>query len=178
MHGLGLIAGAHLLRWVVVLVALGPLARTISRRRGGDPRSQWITAVRLRFAVVGLLLGGIWAWRSEAPLWEHALRLVVVMLVVAPLLRWARTRASNEDSRSYGPTFSARYWLSAKLALIGAGTALQSVLQQVISPTYASLIVGGLLFGFVALGGPAVMTWAVNRRRTDASFEAREHSLV
>lgn len=167
MHSVGFFAGRHVLRWLLLLVVLGPLARALSRHRierGGDPRAVWRTTLRLRYAVVGLLLGGTWIWRSQAPLWEHAVRLVVVMLVVAPALSWIRRRARPTSDQPPRSRTHIWYWLGAKLALIVAGSLVQLGLEQAISRTDASLIVGATLFVAVALGGPQLTIWAVRRR--------------
>lgn len=172
MHSLGFAAGEHVLRWVLVLVVLGPLARMAGQRGttrdGASTRQQWLTTLRIRFFVAGLILGGTWIWRSKAPLWEHALRLVFVMLVLAPALRWLRNRAAKQSGRPAPRSFRSRYWLLAKLALIGIGTAVQAGLEQTMSRTDAALVVGALLFAATALGGPLITVRAIRHRRERA----------
>ena len=43
--------------------------------------------IRIRYLVAGLVLGLAWAWHAGEPPWEHVLRLVIVVLILAPILR-------------------------------------------------------------------------------------------
>ena len=45
------------------------------------------SAVRIRYAVLGLIAGGLWLWGSGDPLWLHALRMLAIVLIVPALAR-------------------------------------------------------------------------------------------
>jgi hypothetical protein len=169
MHGFAVFAARHALRFVVVVVVIGGLS---ARRRAGDRdrRADWRHAVRIRYGIAGLILGGTWVWRDNSPLWERVLRIVVIMLIVAPALRWMRrTRTEGDDQVTRRPLRTWR-WFAVKLALIIAGSGLQLLLEQATSRTDAALIVGLLLFLAVALGGP----WLTIRRIEAAARRRRQ----
>lgn len=162
--------------WVLLVVVAVFLVRTGARQgllRAADGRSpgRRRTALRVRFAIAGLILGGTWIWRTHAPLWERLLRLAVVMLVIVPVLRWLRQRRRGSVEPSHRPVWN-WYWFAMKLGLIVVGSAAQLGLEAVISRAAASWIVGAVLAVAVALGGPSLTVWAAKRRAASRS-EAR-----
>ena len=118
--------------------------------------SAW--AVRLRYLVIGLVLGAAWSWNSALPPWSHALRLGLLLLVVPPLFLLARrTWASRRPG--FDPTASTahlRGWVAAKLVLVVVALALQVLLERWLTPTVAVDVVGLLLVATVAVAGPLV----------------------
>ncbi|WP_405771913.1 hypothetical protein OHU34_42530 [Streptomyces sp. NBC_00080] len=64
-------------------VALPPASASSSSR----PRQ-----VVVPYAVLGVLMGGLWAVNHGASLWEHTERLLLVALIVPPLLERLRMR--------------------------------------------------------------------------------------
>ncbi|HVU60566.1 MAG TPA: hypothetical protein VHD58_02810 [Mycobacteriales bacterium] len=163
------IAGAahHGLSPLLLLVVVLPLARLGIRsrlqRHSEGSRRQWRTALRIRFAVAGLFLGGTWVWHASSPLWERLVRLAVVMLLVVPAVRWVARRSRGQTAPAKRSTWN-WYWFAMKLTLLVFGSLAQLGLEAVTSRSTASWIVGAALAVTVALAGPELTTWALRRR--------------
>ena len=162
----GIVTG-HLSAVLLGVAVLVATCRVVVVRRGtrrsagpspddGPVPSGW--AVRLRYLVVGLVLGAAWSWNTGLPPWSHALRLGLLILVVPPLFLLARrTWASRRPG--FDPTASSahlRGWVVAKLVLVVAALALQVLLERWLSPTGAADVVGLVLVVTVASAGPLV----------------------
>jgi hypothetical protein len=176
VRGLGFGGAAGRTPWVLLLVVAVFVVRTGIRQgllRGADDnsRGRWRTALRVRFAIAGLILGGTWIWRTHAPLWERLLRLAVVMLVIVPAVRWLIRRRRGDKAAPHRPVRN-WYWFGMKLGLIVVGSLAQLGLEAAMSRSTASWIVGAALAVTVALGGPSLTVWAA-RRRAASRLEVR-----
>jgi hypothetical protein len=112
--------------------------------------------ITIRYVAAGLFLGGVWIWRSGTPPWEHALRLLVVLLVVAPAFRWLRLRLIRRSGMPAGPMFPIRIWVVAKIVLLGVALAVDWLLEKVMTRASAGLVVGAFIAVTVAVGGPVL----------------------
>jgi len=124
------------------------------------PSTRPITAyrIRIRYAVIGLVLGVAWGWNSTLAPWSHAVRLLVLILVVVPIVALARRLWFSRKGRiDTGATSDhVRGWLVAKVALVVAALAVQTALEQWMSRSASAEVVGVLLFVTVAGVGPMV----------------------
>jgi hypothetical protein len=159
---------AHGLSWgllgfvILVVVRLG-IRQGLQQHHQSSP-GNWRRTLRIRFAIVGIFLGGTWVWHTHAPLWQRLIRLAVVMLVVVPAVRWVLGRSRGREQVAPKHPVRNWYWFAMKLCLIVLGTLAQLGLEAVMSRTAASWIVGAAVAVAVALGGPPLTAWAVRRR--------------
>jgi len=175
VNGLGGVALAHLVRIVVVLLLIGAAGRfELARSHRGDgvmgdvttARAEaWRRAVQIRFAVAGGVLAVTWLWRGSTPIWQHALRLAVVLFVVAPTVSWLRRRSRDGHETTPLRRDVSRVVLVAKFLAILAASVLQWLLQKWISPEWAATVVGLALGLAVAVGGPEVVRLRLRRER-------------
>lgn len=109
--------------------------------------------IRLAYLLAGIGIGASWATQNE-PLWQHALRLALILLVGLPLLRLilGRLRARRGDAAR--PHFSLIRFTAAKLGLVLASTAATLLLDPVTA--HARPTVGILIIVAVAALGPAL----------------------
>ncbi|MFH8680486.1 hypothetical protein [Streptomyces lydicus] len=102
------------------------------------------------YLVAGLVMGGVWALNQGEPLWEHALKLLVLLFVAAPLLHLVRRRRT---ARHPGPRprLSFARLAVAKVALIalalGAGQVLDGAVDHPDLAVAAGLTTAVTLFG-------------------------------
>jgi hypothetical protein len=94
-----------------------------------DPRpgARAARALRIRYAVLGVVLAGLWVGHSGEPAWEHALRTVLVLLTIRPLLRLT---VKSRMRRGWSQTSTSRQvmWLVAfRLAVVGAALGVRLV---------------------------------------------------
>jgi hypothetical protein len=174
-HAVAPVVGRHALRLILLAVVIGPLLRWRSRARrcrAGDRRPftdgeaavATSRAVVVRYAVAGLVLGATWVWHENQPPWEHALRVLVVLLVVGPGLRWLRERVVPRWGRGGARRFPWRGWIAAKLTVVLLGVAAEWLLERWVSRTVAATVVAVAVALAVALGGP----WLHGRRARSA----------
>ncbi|WP_406637652.1 hypothetical protein [Amycolatopsis sp. WGS_07] len=117
------------------------------------------TTMRLGYAVAGLVIGGAWAFGWDVPVWEHALRLLVIILVVPPVVHLARTRLGRL-THTHPPL---RHLVIAKVLLVIGAIGLELLLDQV-TPA-APFITAAALTVIVAACGPR---WHRKQRRNAA----------
>jgi hypothetical protein len=145
---------------VVIIPAIGWAARRRSARTGRPVGREIIHA---RFAVAGVVIGGAWIWRAGASLWEHALRVLVVLLIAAPTLSYLRRRHAKRNGRPVG-YFPMKELVIAKLGLITVAVGLQWALQKAVSTTTASVVVGIAMAVTVGVGGPLLQRHVIRKR--------------
>ncbi|MDI3404070.1 hypothetical protein [Streptomyces cavernicola] len=121
------------------------------------PRPEPSTAgLRLAYAAAGLLIGGAWLYGRDMPLWEHALRLCVIVVVVPPVLHLIRSRLRRYSADRHLPL---RRLVVAKVLLVAAAVAVELVLDPLTA--WASFVTAAALAAVVAVGGP---TWHQKQR--------------
>lgn len=160
---LGVHLARRLLMVVVIIPALGWAAARRGERTGQSRRQTMRQLMYARYAIAGLVIGGAWIWRAGASLWEHALRLLIVLVVVAPTLGYLRRRRATRGGGrpSYLPL---PQLIGAKLVLIVIAVGVQWLLERSLSATDASVIVGVGLGLTVAVGGPQLHRYLIRRR--------------
>ncbi|MFF4852326.1 hypothetical protein [Streptomyces sp. NPDC001194] len=104
------------------------------------------------YVVAGAVMGGVWAWGSDTPAWEHALRLVALVAcaaLVMSLLHRRRARLGRPVDRRLHSGL-----LLGKVLLVAGALLLDQVLGLWVSEP--SLITAVVLFVGIAAGGPAL----------------------
>ncbi|GHE38969.1 hypothetical protein CP980_31360 [Streptomyces vinaceus] len=112
-------------------------------------------AERRIYVVAGAVMGGIWAWGSGTPAWEHALRLLVLVVCAAVLMSLAHRRRARLGRPVHRRLHSGL--LAGKVLLVAAALLLDQLLGPWVSEP--SLITAVVLFAGIAAGGPALHRW-------------------
>ncbi|ROQ94220.1 hypothetical protein EDE04_0633 [Streptomyces sp. 2132.2] len=112
-------------------------------------------AERRIYVVAGAVMGGVWAWGADTPAWEHALRLLVLVVCAAVLMSLAHRRRARlgrpVDRRLHSGL------LAGKVLLVAAALLLDHLLGLWVSEP--SPITAVVLFAGIAAGGPALHRW-------------------
>ncbi|MFJ3234899.1 hypothetical protein [Streptomyces sp. NPDC086787] len=111
---------------------MGPFRRAGSRRRPA--------ALRLGYALTGLILGAVWSLNRDAPVREQAARLLAFVIVVPPLVHRFQQRRRNRG-REAAPHLSVFRAAAAKCALVAAAVPATMLLRP---HTAAEDLVGGV----------------------------------
>ncbi|MFE7112801.1 hypothetical protein ACFU98_38345 [Streptomyces sp. NPDC057575] len=119
------------------------------------------TGLRLAYAVAGLLIGGAWAYGRDTPLWEHALRLGVIVVVVPPIVHLVRSRLRRRPTTQHLPL---RQLVVAKVLLVVAAVVVELMLDPLTA--WASFLTAAALTAAVAVRGPI---WHRNRSPRNAA---------
>jgi hypothetical protein len=83
-----------------------------------------------------VVLAGLWVGRSGEPAWEHALRIVLVLLTIRPLLRMT-VRYRLRQARSQASTSRYVAWLIAfRLAVVGAALGASWLIGDLLDPAH------------------------------------------
>ncbi|WP_030759977.1 MULTISPECIES: hypothetical protein [unclassified Streptomyces] len=137
-----------------------------SDRVGSRPSSTGRTAA---YAAVGAAVGGIWALGGDTPAWEHALRVLVVVLCVSVAGRFlgrrlARTGRAPVDRRLFFGLVAGKVLLVAVALLV----------DQLAGLWFAepALLTAGFLFVLVTVAGPVLHDRLAHGAGTGAGAEA------
>ncbi|MFE5721582.1 hypothetical protein [Streptomyces erythrochromogenes] len=108
---------------------------------------------RVAYAAAGAAVGAVWAFGGNTPAWEHALRVLLVVLCVSVAgrlvgRRLARTGRAPLDRSLFLGLVAAKVLLVAVALLVDWAAGLWF--------SEPALITAGILFVVVALGGPAL----------------------
>ncbi|MFE3555013.1 hypothetical protein ACFXKW_09115 [Streptomyces sp. NPDC059193] len=118
-----------------------------------SPRRAPRLARTLAYAAAGAAVGGVWAFGGETPAWEHALRVLVVVLCVSVTVRFVGRRLVRigrppvDRSLFFG-------LVAAKVLLVAVALLVDWIAGLWFSEP--ALITAGFLFVLVTVGGPAV----------------------
>jgi hypothetical protein len=111
-------------------------------------------SIRIRYLVAGLVLGLIWAWHADEPPWEHVLRLAIVVLILAPIMRLAPQVLGIRRARARSVS-----WLrvlAAKIPLVGLALLADWGLRHSMTATASGLVTAAALAVTVATLGPVL----------------------
>lgn len=111
--------------------------------------------------LAGVILGGLWALQHGESLWEHAVRVGILLFVVAPVGMWLLRRRQGPDGSPFGGVRLGRLMV-AKGTLLVAALAASALLRPVMSGADYVVAVG--LFATVRLAGPAMLPWLAGPR--------------
>ncbi|WP_327388831.1 hypothetical protein [Streptomyces sp. NBC_01207] len=132
-------------------------ARTCSRSSRTEPRTRSARPARmLAYAAAGAAVGGVWAFGADMPAWEHALRVLVVVLCVSVAGRFVGRRLARAGRTPVDRGLF--FGLVAAKVLLVAVALLVDWFAGLWFPEPA-LITAGFLFVLVAVGGPALHDW-------------------
>ncbi|MBM4791636.1 hypothetical protein HXP44_06055 [Streptomyces sioyaensis] len=115
------------------------------------------------YLVAGLVMGGVWAWNQGSPLWEHAVKLLVLLFVAAPLLHRARSRrAARRPARRLQLSFVRL--AAAKIALVALAIGASWLLED--SMRHPDLAVAAGLTSVITVLGPLLHRYLLVRSPT------------
>ncbi|MFF3978069.1 hypothetical protein [Streptomyces sp. NPDC001828] len=110
-------------------------------------------AVRLGYLAAGLVMSGMWLRGADLPAWEHALRVLVVVLVVPPLVHLVRRRRERRADTVRSPRVPLRRLVALKVALVAAALCGERLLLRIGLPGADAITAAALLLT-VSLAGP------------------------
>jgi hypothetical protein len=94
------------------------------------------SSLRLRYAALGAVMAILWVGRSNEPAWEHAVRTVLVLLTIRPLMR-VTLRYRLRQARATGNTSTYLKWLIAvRLATVGAALGAGWLISYLLDPAH------------------------------------------
>jgi hypothetical protein len=124
--------------------------------------------LRVFYLLAGLGLGAVWAFQ-DVPLWEHALRLALILVVAPPVIHLVRSQLATDRERPPGARLSLVRFSIAKALLVVVALIGTVLLDQVISRP--ELVVGLALAAIVTTLGPRL-----HRRMLVSSYAAVPNS--
>lgn len=103
--------------------------------------------IRARYAAIGISMALLWVGQGGAPAWEHALRTVVMLMIVPPLLLWAERRFTPKIYESERPGCAVAQLVTARLLVVTGAFAVANGLSSLLDPraSYSLLIPAVLL---------------------------------
>ncbi|MGW6937498.1 hypothetical protein ACWGF3_00510 [Streptomyces xanthophaeus] len=122
-------------------------------REGREGRAAAGRGHRAAYAVVGAVMAAVWALGGDTPAWEHALRLLLLILGVSVAVRLVRRRLA----RTGRVPVSGRLFfglLAAKMLLVAVALLVDRIAGRWFSDP--NLVTAAFLFAFVVACGPAL----------------------
>jgi hypothetical protein len=109
-------------------------------------------AIRVRYTVLGLVLGGLWLWGGSDPLWEHVVRTSALLLVVPPVA--SRILRAVARRRGRPRTVSVIRLVTAKSLVIAVAVIVTALVGDRVA--HLDVYVAVWMALMLALGGPAI----------------------
>ena len=85
-------------------------------------------AARMRYAVLGLITGGLWLWGGGDPLWLHTLRMLAIVLVVPALASQLNAAVAQRHGKQRTETISIGRLVAIKAGLVIVALAVTALL--------------------------------------------------
>jgi hypothetical protein len=113
--------------------------------------------LRIRYAILGAVMAFLWIGHKGEPAWVHAVRLLLVLLTITPLMsltrRYYQRRAARGGQRGQGGQHpkAALYWLvGVRVATVFLALAIGWLVSHLLAPHHSDsvrliIVRGGLL---------------------------------
>ncbi|GGX12912.1 hypothetical protein [Streptomyces noursei] len=90
--------------------------------------------LRLRYAATGVFMAFTWIGEGNAPAWEHALRTLVILLTLPPLLLRTNRRLTHELYETTRPTRVIVQLVTARIVIIVAAFGTSALVGHLLDP--------------------------------------------
>ncbi|MEV6569087.1 hypothetical protein [Streptomyces kronopolitis] len=90
--------------------------------------------LRLRYAAIGLWMAFTWCGEGNAPAWEHALRTLVILLILPPLLLRADRHLTHKLYESAHPGRVIAQLITARIAVVTVAFGTSLLLGYLLDP--------------------------------------------
>ena len=111
-------------------------------------------AVRIGYAALGLIAGGLWLLGSGDPLWLHALRVLAIVLVVPAVASRLAAEVARRRGQQKTETLSVGRLVAIKAGLVIVAIAVTGLLGSRVA--HLDLYLAAWLALMVAVGGPVI----------------------
>lgn len=111
-------------------------------------------AVRIRYAALGLIAGGLWLWGSGDPLWLRALRMLAIVLIVPALASRLNTAVARRRGKDRTETISIGRLVAIKAGLVIVAITVTALLGSRVP--HLDLYLAAWLALMLAFGAPAI----------------------
>jgi hypothetical protein len=124
-------------------------------------------ALRIRYAGLGLVMAVLWVGHAGEPAWLHAVRLLLVLLTIAPLLALTRRyRERHVQASAQRHPDASLYWLiGTRIAAVGIALGVGWLLSHLLVPHHSDtpkLII--LRIGLLAISVPVQLKFERERQ--------------
>ncbi|MEK2477740.1 hypothetical protein [Streptomyces noursei] len=134
-------------------------------------------ALRLRYAAIGSFMAFTWIGEGNAPAWEHALRTLVILLILPPLLLRTNLRLTQELYETTRPTRVIAQLVTARIVIIAAAFGTSALVGHLLDPhTGRSPVVPAAGLVLLLLSIP-VQVRRAHRTRADRSHPSTRPTL-
>ncbi|WP_433857770.1 hypothetical protein [Streptomyces kronopolitis] len=133
--------------------------------------------LRLRYAAIGLWMAFTWCGEGNAPAWEHALRTLVILLILPPLLLRANRHLTHKLYESARPGRVIAQLITARIAAVTVAFGAGFLLGHLLDPQAGrSPVLPALGFLLLLASIPAQIRHA-HRTRTGTTHPATQPAL-
>ncbi|TXC96054.1 hypothetical protein [Streptomyces sp. ISID311] len=133
--------------------------------------------LRLRYTATGLCIAFTWIGEGNAPAWEHALRTLVILLMLPPLLLRANRHLTHKLYESAHPGRVIAQLITARIVIITAAFGTSNLLGRLLDPGAAHPpVLPAIGFALLLLSIPAQIRQA-HRTRAHTTHPAAQPTL-
>ncbi|MEU5537538.1 hypothetical protein [Streptomyces sp. NPDC020362] len=90
--------------------------------------------LRMRYAAIGIFMAFTWIGEGKEPAWEHALRALVILLILPPLLLWTHHRLTHKLYETDRPAQVVAQLITARTVIITADFGTGILLGHLLDP--------------------------------------------
>lgn len=91
--------------------------------------------LRVRYAVLGVVMAFLWIGHKGEPAWVHAVRLLLVLLTITPLMALTRRYYASRAARKQPHPNAALYWLvSVRVLTVGVALGVGWLVSHLLVP--------------------------------------------
>ncbi len=107
--------------------------------------------LRIRYAILGAVMAFLWIGHQGEPAWIHAVRLLLVLLTITPLMQLTRRYYARRAARKEQHPNAALYWLAGtRVITVFLALAIGSLVSHWLSPHHSDsvrliIVRGGVL---------------------------------
>lgn len=133
--------------------------------------------LRLRYVGIGLWMAFTWCGEGNAPAWEHALRTLVILLILPPLLLRANRHLTHKLYESAHPGRVIAQLITARIAAVTVAFGAGFLLGHLLDPQPARSPVLPALGFLLLLASIPVQIRHAHRTRTATTHPATQRAL-
>lgn len=121
-------------------------------------------ALRIRYAVAGVVLAALWIGHQGEPEWEHALRTLLVLIAISPLMNLTRRYRARRAGPESHPSSALMWLIAVRLVFVGVALGVSWLVGRLLVPHHADSV-RSLVLRLLLLAATVPLQLRIERQR-------------